>query len=419
MATGNTGDVHIITSPETTLKHGIVNNPTVDLVDEILYNAIEQNASDVHFQPNQNHLTIRYRIDGILYDQQIVTGQQKNALLSRIKIFAGLDIAEQRLPQDGKFRVRLSSNQEFSTPIANDVIDLRISTFPSIHGEKLVIRVLDRSYHLKNLDELGLNKSMHNYILNLLTLPHGLVLVTGPTGSGKSTTLHAMLSKLNTSEKNIITMEDPVEYELAGITQSQVNTRAGFSFENGLRAMLRQDPDIIMIGEIRDKPTVQMAIEASLTGHLVVSTLHTNDTTGAITRLLEMGLEPFLLTSSLVCVLAQRLVRKLCSFCKQKKSISKEEQLFLQKHDKNLTATFFPKGCSHCFGRGYSGRIGIFELLPISPELRTLIMNNPSHNHLTAYIQNQNIALLLSDGLEKVEQGVISLHELLHIIVQS
>ena len=327
---------YTLKSEASKLKEGVVFDPLIFLVDRILYSAISMHASDIHLEQRSTDMRVRYRIDGILYDQDAVNQEQSFAILSRLKILASLDIAQKRLPQDGKFLVNFSSRD----------IDLRVSTFPSIYGEKMVIRILDRCHSFLSLEKLGFSKNVFEKVTKLINLPHGLFIVTGPTGSGKSTTLYAILSKLNSTERNIVTMEDPVEYHIDGITQSQIDEKSGFTFERGLRSLLRQDPDVMMVGEIRDRQTAQIAVEASLTGHLVLTTLHTKDAGGAIARLLDMGIEPFLLSASLTGVLAQRLVRKKCPQPKE--------------HVESL--------------RGVDrGRFGVFELLVVDDTIRRFI----------------------------------------------
>jgi type II secretory ATPase GspE/PulE/Tfp pilus assembly ATPase PilB-like protein len=389
------------------ISRGVEADPLVDFADRLICDAIVMHASDIHFQPEELQARIRYRIDGTLYDQDLIDLDSLKLIISRIKILAGLDIAVQRIPQDGK--IKLDYVDELGETQA---IDLRISTFPSTYGEKMVVRILDRAHNLLNLESLGMNQKILDKIKALIQKPHGFFLVTGPTGSGKTTTLYAILSQLNIPGKNIITMEDPVEYALQGITQSQVNDRAGFSFQNGLRSMLRQDPDIIMIGEIRDKTTAQIAIEASLTGHLVFSTLHTNDSAGAITRLIDMGIEPFLINATLTGVLAQRLTRKLCSSCKREvclKNVALHSEL-------NELYSFISTGCADCFNLGHSGRMGIFELLVLDDETRSLVMKKTSSTSILQQAVKSGMNTLMQDGMEKVMAGQISFEELCSVI---
>ena len=351
--------------------NGIDYDPIIFLVDRILYDAIEMGASDIHLEQTRKSMRLRFRVDGILYDQQTISSDQSNFVLSRLKILASLDIAQKRLPQDGKFSLIFKSEH-----VEKD-IDLRISTFPCLYGEKVVVRILDRRKSSIALEKLGLSDLLLKKIEDCIQRQNGFFLATGPTGSGKTTTLYAILSKLNKPERNIITMEDPVEYHIDGITQSQIDEKSGFTFERGLRSLLRQDPDVAMIGEIRDRKSAQISVEAALTGHIVLSTLHTNNAFGAVTRLIDMGIKPFLLKSSLVGVLAQRLVRLLCRHCKYEVScdhlietISMEGSTFFLKEiiearNKNNDFLFRSRGCEKCFGLGHKGRTGIFEFLPI------------------------------------------------------
>lgn len=398
---------HIL-SQEEKLKKGLAQDPIVILVDMLFYNAITMQASDIHLQPQDSIFVIRYRIDGTLYDQQRLAIAQAPLIISRLKVLANLDIAERRIPQDGRFRATISTDDS-SSPA--HVIDFRISTFPTLYGEKMVIRILDRSLRLLALDSLGLQTGMLDQLKSIIQRPHGLFLVTGPTGCGKTTMLYALISALNMRTKNIVTIEDPIEYELSGITQSQVNAKIGFTFENGLRAILRQDPDIIMIGEIRDKITAQIAVEASLTGHLVLSTLHTNNATSAIARLLEMSVEPFLISATLTGVLAQRLVRRLCDACKKEISrpLCHDVQL------KEVATAYAPQGCKECHNIGYKGRIGLFELLAISDSLRELVMKKVDAAQLRKEALEQGMKTLFQDGLEKMKQGITSLDEVMLI----
>ena len=412
--------VYNLVSKEEKLKKGINQEPVVDLVDSFLFQAIKYAASDVHLEQTQDDMRVRYRIDGILYDQKTIPKEQGLAVISRLKILSSLDIAEKRIPQDGKFRIKI--NRKLFTQDAGDFIDMRVSTFPSIYGEKMVVRILDQAENCIHLDKLGMNPSTLAELYSVIDRPQGFFLVTGPTGSGKTTTLYSILSHLNNAERNIITMEDPVEYNLDGITQSQINEKAGFTFRKGLRSILRQDPDVVMVGEIRDKQTAQTAIEAALTGHLVLSTLHTNDSIGAVTRLLDMGVEPFLINASLSGILAQRLVRKLCSECKQEDFITVQEKQNLENKNIdlnkfNLEKIYRPSGCSKCFDLGYKSRTGIFELLKIDDQLRDLIMKRASTQEIKNYAIKNNIKFIVEDGLEKIEKGLISLEELFKSIV--
>ena len=374
----------------------------IQLVDSLVKNAVIRSASDIHVESTPAGARIRYRIDGVLYDQDVVPRSLMNQVISRIKILANINIAEKRIPQDGKFRISLDGND----------IDLRVSTFPSIHGQKVVVRILDRSTTMINLEALGFSKGILTTFKELVHRSSGFFLVTGPTGSGKTTTLYAALSALNTPEKNIITLEDPVEYNLSGITQGQIHPAAGFTFEKGIRAILRQDPDIAMIGEIRDKQTAQIAIEAALTGHVVFSTLHTNDAPGAIMRLMDMGIEPFLINAALTGVLAQRLARKICDNCRESYAPNEEEKKLLSQFSVSFKQLYRGKGCDTCFHLGYSGRVGIFELLVMTSDIRSLIVHRPIFDAIYQQARSDGMQTLRNDGIKKVETGAISLREL-------
>ena len=391
---------------ETKLNNGISEDPIVSLVDRILYAAIHIGASDIHLEPGKNEMRVRYRIDGVLHCQRNIEKDQSSQVVSRIKVLGTLDIAEKRVPQDGKIRVEFYLNDKNFRDI-----DLRISTFPTLYGEKMVIRILDRLQHTKELESLGMNDSILNSMQRLLKQPHGFFLVTGPTGSGKTTTLYALLSQLNTDERNIVTMEDPIEYQIDGITQSQINVKAGFGFEEGMRSVLRQDPDVILIGEIRDKKTVQIAIEAALTGHLVLSTLHTNDAAGAITRLIDMGIEPFLITASLNGVLAQRLARCLCPSCRVEVPLVGYEKTFVEEQGIGLKNGWGAEGCDKCNQMGYRGRLGLFEWLDVNDLICDLIVKKASVDKIRGAALANGMRMLGEDGLLKVREGRISLEE--------
>ncbi len=407
------GELYLLLNQEEKLRRSLHEDPVVTLVDTILCRALELRASDVHIQPEFAQTRIRYRIDGVLHDHSIVQDRDRLSIVSRLKLLAQLDIAERRIPQDGKLSACFMSDNNEQGLVT---IDFRIATFPSIYGEKLVVRILDRTAQVLDLAQLGLSLPCQARIKALLQLPYGFFLSTGPTGSGKTTTLYAMLSELNTKQKNIVTMEDPVEYDLAGITQSQVNAKAGFTFENGLRSLLRQDPDIIMIGEIRDTSTIQIAIEAALTGHMVLSTLHTNSAVGALTRIIDMGVEPFVLTASITAVLAQQLVRRLCDRCKQEVLLSSVEQQALAQYGSSVTSVFKPRGCAACDHIGYRGRVGLFELLVVDDVLRTLILKKMPLEVLHAAALEQGMVPLVHDGFKKMQQGIISFEELLTMV---
>jgi len=387
-------------------KHALQDAPVVQLVDAIIYKAIAQHASDIHLESTPVGLRVRYRIDGILYDQPLVDKKVMFQLLSRIKVLAHIDIAEKRVPQDGKFQLVSGDNS----------IDLRVSTFPSIYGEKIVVRILDRAHTMIALDNLGLNAAMLASFSSLVNKSNGFFLATGPTGSGKTTTLYAALALLSSPETNIITLEDPVEYNIDGITQGQINPDAGFTFEKGIRAILRQDPDIVMVGEIRDRQTAQIAIEAALTGHVVLSTLHTNDAPSVIMRLIDMGIEPFLINAAVSGVLAQRLARKICNNCRIAVEPTDYDKALLKRFNSTIDRIYKGKGCDVCFQLGYKGRIGIFELLEISSTLRGLIVQHPNADALQLQARQGGMKTLAEDGLDKVARGIITLQELARIL---
>lgn len=406
--------VYRLFSHEEKLRNNIVEDKTIALVDVLVYKAIVLCASDIHVQPEEHCVRIRYRIDGILYDQESLSYEYSAPVLSRLKVLASLDIAQARLPQDGKIRVGISTKEHGKT----SVIDLRISTFPSMFGEKMVIRILDRSQGVRTLQELGLSQAPLDKVKEIIGNPHGFFLLTGPTGSGKSTTLYALLANLNKAECNIVTMEDPVEYNIPGIMQSQVNLLAGFNFNSGLRCLLRQDPDVIMIGEIRDKTTVQIAIEAALTGHLVVSTLHTNDAAGAIIRLLDMDVEPFLINATVTGVLAQRLVRVLCKHCKQECAPQDYVLQVAQRYNAKIEKMFKARGCVHCRQSGYKGRMGLFELLIFDDHIRQLVIQKASCEVIRQRAIDEGMFTLAQDGIAKVNAGLISFEDFLCIVGQ-
>lgn len=379
----------------------------IQRVDDLIVRAIKRNASDIHLESHANNLRVRYRIDGVLYDEQKIEASYALQVLSRIKILAHINIAEKRVPQDGKFQIKQQ----------NRAIDLRVSTFPSVYGEKIVIRILDKADHTIELEKLGFQQSVLAKFKELINHSNGFLLVTGPTGSGKTTTLYAALAALHTPEKNIITLEDPVEYNLEGITQGQIHPDAGFTFERGMRALLRQDPDIAMVGEVRDKQTARIAIEAALTGHLVLSTLHTNGAPAAIMRLMDMGIEPFLINASLTGILAQRLVRKICLNCRIEVIPTEQEQKIIEQFPLTVTTFFKGTGCSHCFNLGYKGRIGVFELLVMDNKLRALIVQNPVFEAIYAQALANGMQTLLHDASQKLAAGVITLQELVRVIL--
>ena len=379
--------------------------PIVRLINALLSEAIRVGASDIHIEAFEKKLSVRLRVDGQL--REIVQPRRELAplLVSRIKVMAKLDIAEKRVPQDGRISLRLAGRE----------VDVRVSTLPSSHGERVVMRLLDKQAGRLNMTHLGLMKSDYERLTQLVHRPHGIILVTGPTGSGKTTTLYAALSDLNDGSKNILTAEDPIEYQLEGIGQTQVNTKVDMTFARALKAMLRQDPDVVMVGEIRDLETAATAVQASLTGHLVLSTLHTNTAIGAVTRLKDMGIEPFLLASSLIGVIAQRLVRTLCPHCHTwHEADAFEKELF-----KNLELTEdiklpSPKGCEHCSHTGFSGRTAIYEIVPVDDHMRRLIHGNAAEYDLENYARNQS-GSIRDDGLRKVLAGKSTLEEVLRV----
>lgn len=383
------------------------NSPIVRLVNQILSNAVTQKASDIHIDPQETKVVIRYRIDGLLRVERVLPRHMQSVLTARIKIMANLDITEHRIPQDGRIKINLDFHP----------VDIRISTLPTMFGEKIVMRLLDMGTTLNDISKLGFNALNFERFSELIQKPNGIVLITGPTGSGKSSTLYAALNKLNNEEVNIITIEDPVEYQLDGINQIQVNQNIGMTFATGLRSILRQDPNIIMVGEIRDKDTVEVAIRASLTGHLVLSTLHTNDSLGTVTRLLDMGVEPFLLASSLSGIVSQRLVRKVCRDCVEKHPPSKREIEIFSKRGLALDTVSRGKGCASCNMTGYKGRIALHEVLVINDEMREVIMNGESLQRLREHLLRNKTVFLIDDGLLKVKQGLTTTEEVLRVAI--
>lgn len=378
----------------------------IKLVNLIIMKAIKEGASDIHIEPEEAVLKVRFRVDGILHEDTAPPKHLQSAVISRIKIMANLDISEKRAPQDGRFTMKMEGRG----------IDVRVSCVPTIYGENIVLRLLDVSSALLGLKELGFSGQMLEKCQKLIAHPHGIILVTGPTGCGKTTTLYAFLDKINTVEKNIITIEDPVEYKLSGIRQIQVNLKVDLSFANGLRSILRQDPNVIMVGEIRDLETAEIAIQAALTGHLVFSTLHTNDAPGAVTRMLDMGMEPFLVSSSLIGVLAQRLVRKICLKCKEKYAPTPEALKDIGLLNEPRTTVFYKgKGCSECMNTGYKGRIGIFELMLPDEAIRNLIIAKASADEIRKRALVLGMTTLMDDGIDKIKQGVTTAEEVLRV----
>ena len=379
--------------------------PIVRLINALLTQAARENASDIHIEPFESRSVVRFRQDGVLRDvlqpQRVIHG----VLVSRIKIMAHMDIAEKRLPQDGRITLR----------VAGRPVDVRVSTLPTGHGERVVMRLLDKQAGRLTLTNLGMDDDTRSALDQQIHQPHGIILVTGPTGSGKTTTLYAALSQLDTTRLNIMTVEDPIEYDLDGVGQTQVNSKIEMDFARALRSILRQDPDVIMIGEIRDLETAQIAVQASLTGHLVLATLHTNDSVGAITRLVDMGVEPFLVASSLIGVLAQRLVRRLCPKCRQPHDADSAEREMLQLDDTEDYNLYTPSACSACGNTGYQGRSGIYELLQIDDTLRSLIHDSAAEGRMRKHAQKQGMITLREDGYRWVKQGITSLEEVLRV----
>jgi general secretion pathway protein E len=386
----------------------VVNRPPViRLVNDILFRALQLRASDIHVHPFETRIQIRYRVDGIMYDVLSLNRNVLPLIISRIKVMAGMDIAERRMPQDGRCSVRLGQRE----------VDLRISTVPTSYGERAVMRVLDKSSGVYTLEELGLWKEDLERVDSLLDRSHGVIFVTGPTGSGKSTSLYACLNRLDHAEKNIITIEDPIEYQLGGISQIQVATKKGMTFATALRHVLRQDPDVIMVGEVRDVETARMAIQSSLTGHLVFSTLHTNDSAGAVSRLLDLGVEPYLASSSLIAVVAQRLVRQICNDCKHEVKADRNDLRALGLEDTDLgDAQFYEgKGCEKCFHTGYRGRTGIYELMMINDPIQELIYKRESAGKIKRLALDSGMKTLRMDGARKVLKGYTTVAEVLRV----
>ncbi|MHC4953746.1 MAG: type II secretion system ATPase GspE [Planctomycetota bacterium] len=384
--------------------------PIIRLVNMILFQALKMRASDVHFQPFPDRIQVRYRIDGVLYDMEAPPKKVQDAILSRIKVMGNMDIAERRLPQDGRASVKLGDAD----------VDIRISSVPTSNGERIVLRLLDKSARLYELKEIGLEQDNLKTVERYIQYNHGILLVTGPTGSGKSTTLYASLQQVNSTQLNVITLEDPIEYQLEGISQIQINEKKGLTFARGLRHLLRQDPDIMMVGEIRDVETAGIAIQAALTGHLVYSTLHTNDAASTITRLVDIGLEPYLVASSLICVIAQRLVRRICPECRYHATPS-EEDLFDVKSI-GLTMDEFPngkiwkgRGCPSCFNTGYTDRTGIYEVLPVDDIIKEQVMNRVNSTVIKKESIDRGCRTLRMDGAYKVLAGITTPAEVLRV----
>ena len=382
-------------------------SPVVRLVNQLLANAVAMKASDIHFDPHETKLVIRYRVDGMLHTERVLPKHMQSLLTARIKIMSNLDITEHRIPQDGRIKVTIDLHP----------IDLRVSTLPTVYGEKIVLRILDLGSALNDINQLGFNKLNLKRFNELIEKPVGIVLITGPTGCGKSSTLYAALNKLNNEEMNIITIEDPVEYQVEGVNQIQVNSNIGMTFAAGLRSILRQDPNIIMVGEIRDKETAEIAVRASLTGHLVLSTLHTNDAIGSIMRLTDMGVEPFLVASSLTGIVAQRLIRRVCRDCAKEHAPEKREIEIFAKRGMKIDRVVRGRGCASCNMTGYKGRIAIHEVLVINDEMKRVIMNGDPFNKLRDLAIKAKTIFLMDDGLLKVKQGITTLEEVLRVAI--
>ena len=381
--------------------------PIIKLINSLLFRSVKERASDLHFEPFERDIIVRFRIDGVLHNILTLPKKFHPSITSRIKIMASLNIAEKRLPQDGRISLK----------IAGKDIDVRVSLIPTSFGERVVLRLLDKSGYLLRLTDIGLSKEMQGVFNRLIRLTHGIILVTGPTGSGKTTTLYAALTEINSPDKNIITIEDPVEYQVKGIGQMQINPKIELTFARGLRSILRQDPDVIMVGEIRDLETAEIAIQASLTGHLVFSTLHTNDSAGAITRLIDMGIEPFLVSYSVVAIMAQRLVRTLCTSCKKEYTPagSEIEELGIEQSRLYGHTIYLAVGCDKCMQTGYRGRTGIYELLLINDDVRSLILQNVNSQLIKNKATEIGMTTLRADGAKKVLEGITSIEEVARV----
>ena len=380
-------------------------SPAVKLVNYIIGSAVQEGASDIHIEPGEKSLRVRYRIDGQLSEKLHPPPALQQAIVARLKIMASLDISERRLPQDGAIRVMMGTQP----------IDLRLSTLPNKFGEKAVLRIIDNRNILVDLKELGFHADVLKRFREIIRKPHGLILVTGPTGSGKSTTLYSVLSEIASPEINISTVEDPVEFNLSGINQFQVHEKIDFTFATALRALLRQDPDVLMIGEIRDPETAKIAVQAALTGHLVLSTLHTNDSAAAVTRLQNLSVEPYLISASLICVVAQRLVRKLCPACRVEAEIPPNIAHTAERLKGKLDRMYEPKGCTKCRDRGYAGRIGLYEVLPPDDEIRDAISAQANLNEIRALAAKTGVRTVLEDGLYKVNEGLTTIEEVFRV----
>lgn len=382
-------------------------SPVVRLVNQIIANALIQRASDIHFDPHETEYRVRYRVDGILRTERALPKHMQNVITARIKIMANLNITETRLPQDGRIK----------TTINFKPVDIRVSSLPTIYGEKVVMRLLDLSNTMNSLDKIGFSHTNMEKFSTMLKKPNGIILITGPTGSGKSSTLYATLNELNSEDVNIITVEDPVEYQMEGVNQIQVNENVGLTFASGLRSILRQDPDIVMIGEIRDTETAEVATRASLTGHLVLSTLHTNSSIEALARLVDMGIEPFLISSSMLGIVAQRLVRRVCRDCGHTVEATEREKEIFASRGLSIETVRRGRGCPSCNMTGYRGRMAIHEVLPIDETVRRLILKTAPSTEIRNYVREQGMKFLIDDGLMKVQEGLTTTEEILRVSV--
>ncbi len=415
-ASGTAADVIEDMDADSSLPGGFLNEPVdlldatdeapiIRLVNSVLFQAVKERASDIHFEPYEREFTVRYRIDGVLYNVLTPPSRLQAAITSRIKLMAHMNIAERRLPQDGRIGLRIAGRD----------IDIRVSAIPTAHGERLVLRLLEKGAVNLDLASMGFDKDQLATMEKILALPHGVVLVTGPTGAGKTTTLYGAISRINSPDKNIITIEDPIEYQLTGIGQMQVNAKIDLTFASGLRSILRQDPDVILVGEIRDGETADIAVQAALTGHLVFSTLHTNDSASAITRLVDMGVEPFLVSSSVSAIMAQRLVRRVCQACKTEYTPAPAEVARLGLPKGKKYTFYHGAGCTECAGNGYHGRLGLFEILIMDEKLRTLILTSADASSIREYAEKHGMRNLLEDGAAKVMAGQTTTEEVLRV----
>lgn len=395
-----------ISDDHATIDELAAGSPIINMVNSLIQRAVHDGASDIHIEPGRKKSRIRYRIDGVLYEAMTPKIELHPALVSRLKVMANLDIAERRMPQDGRIQVHTHGRE----------VDLRFSSLPGLYGEKIVLRVLDKNQAILDVDKLKMTDNNLNTYKKLLQRSHGLILVTGPTGSGKTTSLYAALNYLNSIEKNIVTIEDPVEYQIDIINQNEVRANIDLTFAKILKHVLRQDPDIVMVGEIRERETAEIAVQAALTGHLVLSTLHTNDSVGAVTRMIDMGVEPYLLSSALIGVVAQRLIRTICPNCKTNYLAPPEMSQLYGWDDGQSVRLAKGRGCAECYDSGYKGRMGNHEILNVDTELQRLIMTNPSRDELSAYVQSRGIKTLLDDGLERAREGETTIEEVNRVV---